>query len=118
MSDFVIPWTVAHQTPLSMEFSRQEYWSGYPFPYPGDLPDSGIIPVKYSPPASSAGRQLSAAAAVNEAVISFLSEVQMEVRLLTRESPSTEGTVSNRLLKPSSLFSEDGGPLRHTLSET
>ena len=36
------PWTVAHQAPLSMEFSRQEYWSGLPFPPPGDLPDPGI----------------------------------------------------------------------------
>ena len=36
------PWTVAHKTPLSMEFSRQEYWSGSPFPSPGDLPDPGI----------------------------------------------------------------------------
>ena len=41
---FVIPWTVAHQAPLSMEFSRQEYWSGLPFPSPGDLPDPGIKP--------------------------------------------------------------------------
>ena len=38
------PWTVAHQAPPSMEFSRQEYWSGLPFPSPGDLPDSGIEP--------------------------------------------------------------------------
>ena len=38
------PWTVAHQTPLSMEFSRQEYWIGLPFPSPGDLPESGIEP--------------------------------------------------------------------------
>ena len=38
------PWTVAHQAPPSMEFSRQEYWSGLPFPYPGDLPDPGIEP--------------------------------------------------------------------------
>ena len=35
-------WTVAHQAPLSMGFSRQEYWSGLPFPPPGDLPDRGI----------------------------------------------------------------------------
>ena len=35
-------WTVAHQAPLSMGFSRQEYWSGLPFPFPGDLPDPGI----------------------------------------------------------------------------
>ena len=39
---FADPWTVAHQTPLSMDFSRQEYWSGYPFPSPGDLPNLGI----------------------------------------------------------------------------
>ena len=36
------PWTVAHQAPLSLGFSRQEYWSGLPFPSPGDLPDPGI----------------------------------------------------------------------------
>ena len=42
---FVTPWTVAHQAPLSMEFPRQEYWSGLSFPTPGDLPDPGIEPV-------------------------------------------------------------------------
>ena len=41
---FATPWTVAHQAPPSMEFSRQEYWSGLPFPSPGDLPDPGIEP--------------------------------------------------------------------------
>ena len=41
---FVTPWTVACQAPLSMGFSRQEYWSGWPFPSPGDLPNSGIKP--------------------------------------------------------------------------
>ena len=41
---FVTPWTVAYQAPLSMGFSRQEYWSGLPFPSPGDLPDPGIEP--------------------------------------------------------------------------
>ena len=38
------PWTIAHQAPPSMGFSRQEYWSGLPFPSPGDLPDPGIEP--------------------------------------------------------------------------
>ena len=42
---FVIPWIVARQAPLSMGFLRQEYWSGVPFPPPGDLPDPGIQPV-------------------------------------------------------------------------
>ena len=41
---FLTPWTVAYQAPLSMEFSRQEYWSGLLFPSPGDLPDPGIKP--------------------------------------------------------------------------
>ena len=41
---FVILWTVARQAPLSIEFSRQEYWSVLPFPSPGDLPNSGIKP--------------------------------------------------------------------------
>ena len=38
------PWTVAHPAPLSMGLPRQEYWSGWPFPSPGDLPNSGIEP--------------------------------------------------------------------------
>ena len=41
---FAILWTVAYQTPPSMGFSRQEYWSGLPFPSPGDLPNPGIEP--------------------------------------------------------------------------
>ena len=41
---FVTPWPVAYQAPLSVGFSRQEYWSGLPFPSPGDLPDPGIDP--------------------------------------------------------------------------
>ena len=39
---FATPWTVAHQAPLSMGFSRQEHWSGFPCPPPGDLPSPGI----------------------------------------------------------------------------
>ena len=41
---FATPWTVAYQAPPSMAFSRQEYWSGLPFPSPGDLPKPGIKP--------------------------------------------------------------------------
>ena len=44
MSDSAIPWTVAHQAPLSTELSRQEYWNGSPFSPPGDLPNPGIEP--------------------------------------------------------------------------
>ena len=50
-SDSATPWNVACQAPLSMEFSRQEYWCGLPFPPPGDLPDPGIEP---KPPAAPA----------------------------------------------------------------
>ena len=42
---FATPWSVAHQAPPSMEFSKQEYWSGLPLPSPEDLPDPGIKPV-------------------------------------------------------------------------
>ena len=41
---FAAPWTVALQVPLSMEFPKQDYWSGLPFPSPGDLPSPGIEP--------------------------------------------------------------------------
>ena len=44
VSDSVTPWTVTHQAPLFMEFPRQEYWRGLPFPSPRDLPDPGIAP--------------------------------------------------------------------------
>ena len=44
-NSLVTPWTVAHQAPLSMGFFQQEYWSGLPFPLPGDLPDPGIKPI-------------------------------------------------------------------------
>ena len=48
---FMTPWTVAHQAPLSVGFSRQEYWSGLPFPSPGDLPNPGIEPESTASPA-------------------------------------------------------------------
>ena len=52
---FVIPWTVACQAPLSVGFSRQEYWSGLPFPTPADLPDPRIEPAYLTSPALAAG---------------------------------------------------------------
>ena len=48
---FMTPWTVAHQAPLFVEFSRQEYCSGLPFPSPVDLPNPEIEPVSLVPPA-------------------------------------------------------------------
>ena len=55
MSDSATPWTRAHQAPLAMEFSRQECWSGFPFPIPGDLSDPEIKPTSLLSP-TSAGR--------------------------------------------------------------
>ena len=48
---FVILWTAVQQAPLSMGFCRSEYWSGLPFPPPGDLPDPGIKPASSASPA-------------------------------------------------------------------
>ena len=52
---FATPWTVAYQAPLSMEFSRQEYWRGLPFLSPGDLPDPGIEQVSLASLALAGG---------------------------------------------------------------
>ena len=74
ISLFVTPWTVAHQTPLSMEFSRQEYWSGLLFPTLGDLPDPGIKPTSLAlqvnslpilPPGKFPGEDYSAVKGMN-----------------------------------------------------
>ena len=43
-NSFVTPWTITHQAPLSLEFYKQEYWSGLPFPSPGDLSNPGTEP--------------------------------------------------------------------------
>ena len=58
---FVTPWTITHVTPLSMGFSRQEYWSGMPRPPPGDCPNPGMEPMSLMSPAL-AGRFFTASA--------------------------------------------------------
>ena len=75
------PWTTACQAPLSMEFSRQEYWSAFPFPSPGDLPD---LEIKPESPALQADSLLSAT--TREA----LSDLQ---KIVTKET-ATVGKVS------------------------
>ena len=64
---FVIPWTVAYQASPSMGFSRQEYWSGLPFPSPGDIHDPGIEP--RSPALQADAYKLSL---LTQLIISFL----------------------------------------------
>ena len=53
--DSATPWTVIFQAPLSMEFFRQQYWSGLPFPTPEDFPDPGIKPTSLASPALAGG---------------------------------------------------------------
>ena len=55
VSNSAIPWTIAHQAPLSMGFPRQEYWSGSPFPSPEDLPDSEIESASLASPVLAGG---------------------------------------------------------------
>ena len=62
------PWPVAHQVPLPLEFSRQEYWSRLPFPTPGDLPDPGIEPTSLASPVL-AGRFFTTRATVLEPTV-------------------------------------------------
>ena len=70
------PWTVACQAPLSMRFSRQEYWSGLPFPSPGDLPDPGIKPRSPALQADSFPIEL-------QGKLTFPTELQGKITLLT-----------------------------------
>ena len=87
---FAIPWTVAYQAPPSMGFSRQENWSGLPFPSSGDLPDAGIEP--RSP-------ALQADALLSEPPVECQCQMvknpptiqEIQVRSLGREDPPGEG---------------------------
>ena len=85
----VTPWTVACQAPLSMGFSRQEYWSGLPFPSPGDLPDPGIEPA--SPALQADSYQLSYEGSPSS------------VRSLKKQKSSKKTSTSALLSMPKSL---------------
>ena len=79
-------WTVAHQAPLSMEFSRQESWSGLPFPSPGDLPDPGIKPRS---PTLQADALLSRPPGSNSLeFLNFLNSLSVSLRSHTRKMHS------------------------------
>ena len=66
---FVTPWTIACKAPLFMEFSRHEYWSGFPCPLPGDLPDPGIKPTSLTSPALVGGFFTSSATWEAQAIV-------------------------------------------------
>ena len=77
-SFFVIPRTVAHQAPLFMEFTRQDYWIGLPFPSPGDLPNLGIKPG--SPALQTDSLQRSLGATVHGITKSWNKQQQRTIR--------------------------------------
>ena len=78
---FSTPRTVAHQVPLSLEFSRHEYWSGLPFSSPGDLPDPGIEPMSPASPALASG---------------FFTSVSPGKPLFSLDSTNIHGSLSNQ----------------------
>ena len=80
---FVTAWSVACQDPLSMGFSRQEYWSGLPCPPPGDLPDPGIEPASPASPALAGGFFTTSAEALIDVYIQ-LSHIVVQQKLTQR----------------------------------
>ena len=87
VSDFVTPWTVARQAPLSMGFSKQEYCSGLPFPSPRDLPHPGIESESLTSPAS-AGRFFTTAPPEKPIVAENLPNVVKDENLQNEETES------------------------------
>ena len=83
------PWTVACQAPLSIGFLRQEYWSGLPFPPPGDLPHPGIEPVTLALPAL-AGRFFATEPCRKPLILSHLSPNPATLRDFLNSIPYTE----------------------------
>ena len=88
---FVNPWTVASQAPLSLGFSRQEYWSGLPCPPPGDLPDPGIKPVSLMPPALTA-RFFTTSATWKACEVPKTLEMLLFSTVASRHTPPTPST--------------------------
>ena len=84
MSTSVTLWTIVLQAPLSMGFSRQEYWSGLPFPSPGDLPSSGIKP-------GSPALQADALNSEPPGIPSLVKEMPLEIKLLLQTSDAFLG---------------------------
>ena len=122
---FATPWTVAHQAPLSIGFPRQEFWSGLPFPSPGDLPDPGIKPASPawqagSLPLSHLGRLhrnyylIHEASLVAQAVKNVPAKQEMQVWSLGREDPlEKEMATHSRILAWEIQWTkEPGGLLR------
>ena len=90
---FVTPWTVAHQSPLSMGFSRQEYWSELPFPSPGALPDPGVEP--RSPALQADSLLVEPLKSMYRAVKNPTAMQETQVPSLDQEDPLEKGMVTH-----------------------
>ena len=96
-SNSATPWTVAHQDPLSMEFSWQEFWCGLPFPSPGDLPNLGIKPrfaMQDSLPAEPPGKPLWLIVNNNIISCSFIHVYPMTLMVLVRHLLNSLGIIN------------------------
>ena len=117
VSDSVIPWTVACQAPLSMEFSRQKYWNGYPFSSPGDLPNLVIElgspalqedSLPYEPPGKSPGKEHSSYKALIEFIFSSIPVIFFVIKLCWNKTCkffiNIEGGLDNGILFSKTFF--------------
>ena len=98
---FATLWTVAHQAPLSMGFSSQEYWSGLPFPSPGDLPDSGIRPTSLRSPELAGGFLTTSTTWEAETLILFYILWASLVTQMVKNPPAMQEAWVNNVLLPS-----------------
>ena len=84
-NSFVTPWTVAHQLPLSMRFSKQEYWSGVPFPSPRDLPYPGIE-LKFSVSPALTGRLFTTEPPVESLILMIVNSFRANIIVTSGQS--------------------------------
>ena len=82
-------WTIACQVPLSKGFSRQEYWSGWPFPPPGKLPNPGVKPVSLTSPASA--DRLFTTRATRDKVVKLIDRIPLQRAYNTVERKMLNG---------------------------
>ena len=94
---FVTPWTVAHKAPLSMGFSRQEYWSGLPFSSLSDLPDPGIEPV--SPALQADSLLLSHQRSLDSQYIDFLFSRFENISVSLQKKHQRNGSVFGKAVR-------------------
>ena len=115
---FVTSWTVAHQAPLSMEFSRLEYWNEFPCPPPEDLPDPGIEPTSLTSPAlagkffitSATWKASKRASLVAQTVQNLPAMQETQVRSLSWEDPlEKEIATHSSILAWRTLWTEEPG---------